>query len=117
VRYRDTGNYYLVYFSPASDRIDFLKKVNNGSLVTIATKTGVTIDSGIFYEVKVAAYANTFRVWFAGQLVDWDGATATVITDGALSTGNICMYGWNISAAYFDDVVVEPTCGCGGALP
>ncbi|MFH1679172.1 MAG: prepilin-type N-terminal cleavage/methylation domain-containing protein [Candidatus Eisenbacteria bacterium] len=117
VRYRDTGNYYLLRLYPASNEIEFLKMVNNGALVLLAQRTGLPIATGQYYDLKVAAYGNALRVWFQGALIDWDGPTGTVITDGSISTGNICMYAYKISAAWFDDVRVEPTCGCGGAIP
>lgn len=117
VRYRDTGNYYLLLIQPYYSRIVFQKKVNNGSLITLAQKTSVSIANGQYYSLRVSAYGNTFRVWFEGTLIDWDGATGTVITDASIATGNICMYAWDASYGWYDDVVVEPTCGCGGAIP
>ncbi|MFH1277459.1 MAG: prepilin-type N-terminal cleavage/methylation domain-containing protein [Candidatus Eisenbacteria bacterium] len=117
VRYNDTGNYYLLRYYPYFDRLELLRKVNNGALVTLASTSQFNISDDTWYDLQIAAYLNTFRVWFDGQLVDWDGSTGTVVTDNAISTGNIAMYGWSMGNAYFDDVRVEPTCGCGGSIP
>jgi len=117
VRYQNTGNYYLLRFYPSSDRLELMRKVNYGSLTRLGRTYQFFIDSGEWYDLTIAAYGNTFRVWFDGQIVDWDGSTGTVITDGSIGTGNICLYGWKLGKAYFDDVVIDPTCGCGGLIP
>lgn len=117
VRYLDTGNYYLLRYYPYYDLLELRKKVNNGGLDLLAYTYAFNIADDTWYDLKIAAYGNTFRVWFDGQLVDWAGSTGTVVTDNSLAAGNIAMYGWSMGYAYFDDVRVEPTCGCGGSIP
>ena len=116
-RYNDTGNYYLLRMYPGYDLLQFCRKVDYGGLITLGSTYNFDIDNDIWYTMSISAYGNTFRCWFDGQLVDWDGATGTVITDTGLETGNISPYAWDVSKVYFDNVQVEPTCGCGGVVP
>ena len=117
VRYTDTGNYYLLRFYPRTNSLEFLRKANSGSLILLGRTYAFNIQDGIYYNLKVAAYGSSFRIWFNGQLVEWAGGVGTVITDSSLDTGNICLYAYDNSTAYYDNVRVEPTCGCGGVIP
>ncbi|MBN1826280.1 MAG: prepilin-type N-terminal cleavage/methylation domain-containing protein [Candidatus Eisenbacteria bacterium] len=116
VRYRDTGTYYLLRYYPGYDLLEFRKKVNFGGLDLLGYTYDFDLDNGVWYTLTVAAYGNSFRCWVDGVPIEWEGIGPT-IHDGSIATGNVCLYAWDIYTAYFDDVVVEPTCGCGGMVP
>ncbi len=117
VRYIDTGNYYLFRFYPATSLLEFRKKVSSGSLVKLASTYAYNVAGDVWRTMKVSAYGNTFRCWVDDQLIDWGGSTGTVITDSSIPAGSFSFYAWREADAWFDDVTISPTCGCGGVVP
>lgn len=116
VRYIDTGNYYLLRYYPAWSKLEFLRKVGSGALVNLAESYSYDVTGTGWHNFKVSAYGSTFRCWVNGQIIEWDGM-GTVVSDGTIGSGNISMYTWAAGDSWFDNVIVSPTCGCGGVVP